>query len=90
MHVSSTYFKDEFGFQMPKCILHREAAGSNFRGANGHDARKVGQKLRCCNEGPSPRDHDKGIRNIPYEEAEEELLEGKVPEAEEPVEEVFI
>ena len=31
-----------------------------------------------------------GIRNIPYEEAEQELLEGEVPEAEEPVEEVFI
>ena len=31
-----------------------------------------------------------GIRNIPYKEAEEELLEGEVPEAEEPVEEVFI
>ena len=31
-----------------------------------------------------------GIRDIPYEEAEEELLEGEVPEAEEPVEEVFI
>ena len=32
----------------------------------------------------------KDIRNIPYKEAEEELLEGEVPEAEEPVEEVFI
>ena len=31
-----------------------------------------------------------GIRNIPYKEAEEELLEGEVPEAEEPVEEVFM
>ena len=31
-----------------------------------------------------------GIRDIPYKEAEEELLEGEVPEAEEPVEEVFI
>ena len=30
-----------------------------------------------------------GIRNIPYKEAEEELLEGEVPEAEEPVE-VFL